>query len=77
MDIALNIVKGSIVRFVLLGLVEEGEETVSVVAALEIVVDQTYEDGLALRILGESLLKILLLGLRTLGLLGDVGKLCV
>ena len=60
MDVTLYIIQGGVVRLVLLGLVEKIEEPACVLSAGDIVVDQTDQEALAARELGESLLEIFL-----------------
>ena len=78
-DVTFDIVEGRIVGLVLLGITDEGEEPFGIFLLVDIVVDQTDEEALALRALGESLLEIVLAGNLSGGgsieLLGAVGEL--
>ena len=55
-DITLYIIKGGVVRLVLLRLVQEGEELVRILSAADIIVDQAYKDALDFRIFSENFL---------------------
>ena len=67
--VTLDIIEGCVVGLVLLGVVDEGEQPFGVLSAGHIVVDETDEETLALRELGEALLEIILLQ----GLAGSSG----
>ena len=60
MDITFNIVERSIVRFVLLCLCKEFEQTVGALLIGEVIVDESDKNALALRELLEAFLKIAL-----------------
>ena len=62
-DVALDIVKGSIARLILLCIIEKGEKPVCVLAGSDVVVDQTDEATLVRRELGETFLEGRLHGL--------------
>ena len=74
-DVAFYIIEGGVVGLVLLGIVKQGEETVGLLAAGDIVVDEADEDGLAGRESGETLLEDVLAGLLVTELVGDLGEL--
>ena len=77
MDLALDIVERCVLRLVCLCISNELEETVGILTAGHIVVDEADEDSLALRELYECFLKDLLAGLSVAELLLNVGELGV
>ena len=76
MDIAFDIVKRCIVRFVLLSLVQQSEKPVGIISAFKIEVDQANQNALALRESLESFLKGILCIFVVVKLSIAVGKFC-